>query len=140
MAYSAPPRRFNAQVNPGTCLLLYVDDDSINQTVLAAMLASKPEYRVLLADDREDVEDLMGEEPHLPDVVIMDNQLANCTGSDVIAWMRETYSEELVFVLCTGMSRSEAAALAAAVQARGHLCKPYVLKDLVKLLSDLNLP
>lgn len=140
MSDSVQKRRFNAQVNPGTCLLLYVDDDSINQVVLTTILASKPEYRILPAEDKEDVEEVLDEEPHLPDMVLMDNQLANCTGGELIAWMRERYSGDLVFVLCTGRSRAEAAALAKAANAKAFLCKPYTRKDLSQVLSSLNLP
>lgn len=133
-------KRFNAQVNPGTCLLLYVDDDSVNQLVLTTFLSSKPEYRILPAEDKEDVEEWLDEEPHLPDMVLMDNQLANCTGGELMAWMRERYSIDLVFVLCTGRSRAEAAALAEAAKAKAFLCKPYTMKELGQVLSRLNLP
>lgn len=140
MAERARPKPFNAHTNPGTWLLLYVDDDSMNQTVVETMLSPKPEYRVLVSDDKEDVEEALEDEPCLPDVVLMDHQLGNCTGAEMISWMREQYSEDMVFVLCTARSRTEAAALADAAQASGYLCKPYTMKELMAVLSGLGLP
>eukprot|EP00892_Ulva_mutabilis_P008589 jgi/Ulvmu1/6101/UM027_0079.1 len=141
MAAAARQKKpFNAQENPGTWLLLYVDDDSINQTVIETMLSSNPAYRVLVSDDKEDVALALDEEPCLPDVVLMDHQLGNCTGEELIVWMREQYSKEMVFVLCTARSRSEAEALAQSAQASGYLCKPYTMKALMAMLSSLGLP
>lgn len=76
-------KRFNAGRYPGSCLVLYVDDDTVNQQVLEMLLSSHPEYRVLLACDQQEVEDILKEEPCLPDVVLMDHQLLNCTGVEV---------------------------------------------------------
>ena len=75
--------RFNSQAYPGTCLLLYVDDDNVNQQVLDMLLSSRVEYRVLLACDQQEVEEILEHEQYLPDVVFMDNQLVDCTGVEV---------------------------------------------------------
>eukprot|EP00892_Ulva_mutabilis_P000254 jgi/Ulvmu1/10229/UM060_0030.1 len=132
--------RFNSQVYPGTCLLLYVDDDNVNQQVLDMLLSCKVEYRVLLACDQQEVEEILEYEPYLPDVVLMDNQLLDCTGIQVIAWMREQYSPDLVFVICTARSQVEATKLAIEANAKGYLCKPYTMKELLAVLSELKIP
>lgn len=56
----------------------------------------------------------------------------------MIAWMRRRYSEDLVFVMCTALSQLEATKLAAVARAEGYLCKPYTMKDLLDLLSNLR--
>lgn len=53
--------------------------------------------------------------------------------------MRKRYSEALAFVMCTACSHVEARALATTVRAEGFLCKPYTMKDLKDLLSDLRI-
>ena len=55
-----------------------------------------------------------------------------------MAWMRQRYSEHLVFVMCTALSQLEATKLAAVARAEGCLCKPYTMKDLLDLLSNLR--
>ena len=74
---------FNSEIYPDTCLLLYVDDDVVNQQVLDMLLSTKSEYRVLLACDQQEVEEVLRDEACLPDVVFMDNQLVDCTGVQV---------------------------------------------------------
>lgn len=61
-------------------------------------------------------------------------------GVQVIAWMRERYSEALVFVMCTARSQSTAKKLAATAKAQGYLCKPYTMKELLAVLSELKIP
>lgn len=140
MAATTRPKPFNAQVNPGTWLVLYVDDDSLNQTLVEMLLSQKPEYKVLVADDQEDVEQALEQEPCLPDIILMDHQLANVTGAELIGWMRQQYSPDLVFVLCTGRARTEAAALAEDAHAACYLCKPYTMKDLMSVLARFGMP
>lgn len=74
---------FNSEKHPGTCLLLYVDDDNVNQRVLEMLLSFRQEFRVLLACDQQEVEQVLEAEQCLPDIVFMDNQLVDCTGVEV---------------------------------------------------------
>lgn len=74
---------FNSEKYPGTCLLLYVDDDNVNQQVLEMLLSFRPEFRVILACDQEEIEQVLEAEQCLPDLVFMDHQLVDCTGVEV---------------------------------------------------------
>lgn len=48
--------------------------------------------------------------------------------------IREKYGDGMKFILCTGLSRSEATELADTCGAVGVLCKPYKPAEVVQLV------
>ena len=61
-------------------VVLYVEDDVINQQVLETMLQSHEDIELLLASDEGEVDEVFAGRKTMPDVVLMDNQLVNTTG------------------------------------------------------------
>ena len=63
--------------------VLYVEDDPINQQVLHSIMSQHDDIDLLLASDEADVDDELEGRTTMPDVVLMDSQLTNTTGSQV---------------------------------------------------------
>lgn len=77
------PKTHNSIARPATTLVLYVEDDHVNQQVLQHCLASEPGFRVITAFGSDDTLEALESEQFLPDIVLMDNQLMGTTGSQV---------------------------------------------------------
>lgn len=76
-------KQHNRDRNPGTLLVLYVDDDPSNHMALKAILSSRQDIEVLEALDEDDAVDLLEEQECLPDLVLMDQGLGHVTGAEV---------------------------------------------------------
>lgn len=73
----------NSFANPGTTLILYVEDDPVNQHVLESCLANQHHMIVKSTAGADDTLQYLESVDYLPDLVLMDNQLIDTTGDEV---------------------------------------------------------
>ena len=130
----APP---DAPAADGTPLrtVLYIEDNSVNVLLMEAMLARLPGLRLLSA--LHPAEGLRLAQAERPDLVLLDIQLPEMSGFEVLARLREDpllRAVPVVAVSANALQRDIDAALAAGFNA--YLTKPLVMEDLLATVQQ----
>lgn len=86
--YLGSSKVHNSAACPGTTLILYVDDDPVNQHVLQSCLADQQQMTVELTAGADDTLEYLECVDYLPDLVLMDNQLVGTTGVKVWTYLK----------------------------------------------------
>lgn len=126
----------------GRCLVvLVVDDDDINRLVCTRYLALAGHHPVAVADERQ-VQHVMSLSGRVPDVVLMDVNLAGHSGIELVAKMRTLEDGRWQNVPVIAMSadnsgRSQQQALAGGIPV--FLAKPFSADQLNDALDSVTL-
>jgi DNA-binding NtrC family response regulator len=120
----------NASLRPS---VLVVDDESLIRWVLGETL--KRRFDVRAAGTVSEARALIHQGDRLPaDVALLDLQLADGSGLELLAEIKRSWPACHVFIL-TAFARSDLASSALASGAAGILHKPFDLEAIVTLLS-----
>ena len=125
----------------GTALrtVLYIEDNSVNVLLMEAMLARMPGLRLLSALHPH--EGLRLARAERPELVLLDIQLPDMNGFEVLAQMREDPALRalpVVAVSANALQRDIDAALAAGFNA--YLTKPVVMEELLAVVRQALAP
>jgi signal transduction histidine kinase len=114
--------------------VLYVEDNDVNILVFDAVLKRRPEVRLFVARDAQEALDIAAQ--HALDLVVLDLNLAGCSGLDVADKLRACEgAQALPMVLLTADATPETAALAKTRGITQVWHKPF---DAARLLSDVD--
>ena len=83
MQPESPPVGMDRRRKRRELLVVYVEDDHVNQHVLKTMLDPVGEINLLLAEDEQELQELLEQCDRIPDVVLMDCELKSTTGQQV---------------------------------------------------------
>ena len=130
----APPENPPADGAP-LRTVLYIEDNSVNVLLMEAMLARVPGLRLLSALHPH--EGLRLAHAEVPELVLLDIQLPDMNGFEVLAKLREDpalHAVPVVAVSANALQRDIDAALAAGFNA--YLTKPVVMEELVTVVQQ----
>ena len=122
---SAPAR----SVKAATGDILIIDDDPLIRSFLRRGL-SRRGLRPLLAEDAEEAKVLLADNPGV-DYVLLDFNLAETSGAEVLDWLRKTHPDLLIMMM-TGVDLEMIADLESI---DGVLLKPFRLDDVIAKLG-----
>ncbi len=123
------------QVNTGVERILFVDDEEMHTQLGKAMLESLG-YTVVTKNTGIEALETFSNRPDFFDVVITDQSMPNMTGADLAKKLLQI-SPNLPVILCTGFSEIMSKEKAKAMGIREYLNKPYVMKDLAKMIQKV---
>lgn len=126
----------SAETRPATSLLLYVEDNAANLALMQRILAKRPAVRLLPAKTGE--AGLQLARAHFPDLILLDLQLPDKNGEQVLEELRrdeDTRDIPVVIVSADATPRQIERLLKAG--ARNYLTKPLEVPQLLKVLDDL---
>jgi two-component system, cell cycle sensor histidine kinase and response regulator CckA len=123
----APRRQRRAARSRGETILLVDDDRSLRQ--MAKRLLGSLGYQVIVARTGEEAVRLYGEQRQQVKLVILDLQLVDQDGTEVLRELREL-DPEVKVLLSSGLSRSEVRAHVGC----GYLAKPYGMDEIAEAI------
>jgi CheY-like chemotaxis protein len=135
---SAAPEtvQVSTPVSGRTFTVLYIEDNLPNYQLVERLIAKRPEVRLLSA-----MQGKLGVElavAHRPDVILLDLNLPDIQGDEVLLRLREypeTATIPVVMLSADAMQRQVDRLLAAG--ARGYLTKPIEVKQFYTILDEL---
>jgi two-component system OmpR family response regulator len=122
---------------PGETVVLVVEDDP-DQRALADLRVTMAGYQVRVAASVNEMLWALLNEEELPDVLLLDVNLPDGNGFDVLAKLRRhpRYAR-LVVVLLTAVRDPEAIGRGLALGAQGYVAKPYSRNVLARVLGTI---
>ena len=123
----------------GARRVVYVEDDAVNAQVMQALLMRRPQVQLRVCDTLDAGWAAIGDEP--PDLVLMDMQLPDGSGIDLLLRMKAAPMLSAVPVLMVSadaMNDSVDAALAAG--ARAYLTKPLDFDEALRQIDAMLMP
>lgn len=121
--------------NTEKALLLYVEDNTANFRVVAAMLRQRPHWTLIGASSGEQALELVRR--HRPDAILMDIHLPGMDGYEVLAALRadpQTRDTPVIALSADALPIDVERGLKAGF--RAYLCKPVNVEDLLTALSE----
>jgi len=109
------------EMNPADKTVLLIDDDMDVIDSLATLLEIETEYTILKASNKEDVERIL--KTHTPDMALIDIQLGQTSGLDLIPILRKQASD-MICTMITAHRDVEYAVKAVHLGANEYLFKP----------------
>lgn len=126
-----------ASSRPTSATILYIEDNSSNQKLVAQIVKRRPQLRLLTADDGTTGHRLATE--HLPDLVLLDAHLPDIPGEEVLSLLRsDPRTSSLRVVVVSADATSERMEMMTAAGASGYLTKPFDLKVFLALLDEIS--
>jgi len=126
----------NTPFDPKSKIVLLVDDDSDVLYSTAALLEIDTEYTILTASSIKEVKQIL--EIHTPDLALLDIQLGQESGLDLIPILREK-STDMICTMITAYRDVEHAVKAVKLGATEYLFKPVVPEKLIsKICKQLQ--
>jgi len=114
--------------------VLYVDDNDVNRLLMAAMLARRPQVRLVMAEDGAC--GLSAAQRERPDLVLLDIRLPGMDGYEVLAALRSVPGQHALPCLAVSADAMPADIARAALSGfNGYLTKPL---DLRLLLQEVD--
>lgn len=131
-----PVPRVELTALPRTRVLLYIEDSLSNLELITRLLAPHPEVRLIPAMQGRLGLDLARQ--HRPDLILLDVQLPDIDGGEVLRRLREDPEtrEIPVLVLSADATPAQIDRMRAA-GARAYLTKPFDIKRVVELLNEI---
>jgi len=114
--------------------ILVVEDNELNMKLFKDLLEAKG-YQVVHTGDGENAEAMAVE--HKPDLILMDIQLPNVSGLDVIRWLKdntETVSIPIIAVTAFAMRGDEELIRSSGCEA--YISKPINIKSFLQTVAE----
>jgi len=119
---------------PGSGKTLLIVDDEEGLRLAIAQLLRREGFRVIEARDGSSAVELLRSHGQSIDTVLLDLTLPGVPSEEVAKEAARIRPDVRIFV-CSAYSRSRAASIFEAPQVKGFVRKPYLIRDLVRLLS-----
>ena len=134
-----PPEQTAGEQQAGQARILVVDDEPVNQQVLANHL-SLANFTAVQAMDGQEALDLIEAGPAF-DLVLLDVMMPHMSGYEVCRIIRETYQpNQLPVIMVTAKSRDEDLVTGLTMGANDYLAKPVAKQVLLaRIMTHLNL-
>lgn len=120
--------------NLGERVILAIDDDPIVLRLLEFTLSKNPRYRLVTASNGRRGMDIIQKES--VDIVLLDVEMPEINGLDVLAWIREKY-RSLPVIFMTGDKEIEVIRKAEAMGISDYLTKPLVMRMLHESIQNV---
>ena len=112
--------------------ILLVDDEPINHKIVQCLMKAEAEYEILGADGgRQALESVRGQKV---DLVLLDIEMPDMNGKEVLSKIRECYEIPVAFVTAGEKADEEEEEL---LKADGYLTKPFLPEELKGLIGRL---
>ena len=130
-----PPAATSASAaEPAQHTVLYIEDQDLNVRLVERVLATRPEYRLLTA-----MCGALGLEcarEHRPDLVLLDLNLPDMSGEDVLRALKgDPALASIPVVMLSANAVGERVDAVMAEGASGYLTKPYKVADLLRIIA-----
>ncbi len=127
----------NAELNRPSCDLLYVEDDLVNFTLVERILEYRPKVKLMHAPRGQIGVELA--ESHLPKLVLLDLNLPDMHGSDVLKALQQNpaTAEIPVVVLSANATPSQIEKLLTA-GAKNYLTKPFDIDPFLAVIDEFT--
>jgi signal transduction histidine kinase/ActR/RegA family two-component response regulator len=115
--------------------LLYIEDQDLNLRLVERILQPRPEYRLLTAMQGGIGLDLARE--HQPDLILLDLNLPDMSGEDVLRKLKDDPSVRHIPVLMVSAdAMGDRIEQMLALGAAGYLTKPYRVSEFLRVISE----
>ena len=117
-------------------VVLYIEDNLSNLTLIQRLLVHRPEVRVLpAADGRRGLELSRADRP---DVILLDQHLPDIPGEEVLRRLKETpETRQIPVVMISADATVGRVGRVLAAGARAYLTKPLDVRKLLALLDEI---
>ncbi len=112
--------------------ILLVDDEPINQKIVQFLMKAEAEYEILGADGGRQALEILREQK--VDLVLLDIEMPDMNGKEVLSKIRECYEIPVAFVTAGEKADEEEEEL---LKADGYLTKPFLPEELKGLIGRL---
>jgi CheY-like chemotaxis protein len=133
---NVPPQNVPNLVPPISCDILYIEDDLVNFTLVERILEFRPALKLLHAAKGETGIELA--KIHLPKLILLDLNLPDMHGSEVLAKLQSNLSTARlpVVVLSADATSSQIERLLTA-GARNYLTKPFDIDPFLAVVDEM---
>ena len=115
--------------------VLYVEDSLANVKLVEAIMERLPQVKLITAMQGRLAMDLAKE--HQPDLILLDLQLPDIHGSDVLRWLNaEPATQKIPIIILSANAMPEQIADLLAQGARTYLTKPINVKEFLKVVEE----
>ena len=112
--------------------ILLVDDEPINHKIVQFLMKAETEYEILGADGGRQALEILKEQK--VDLVLLDIEMPDMNGKEVLSKIRECYEIPVAFVTAGEKADEEEEEL---LKADGYLTKPFLPEELKGLIGRL---
>ena len=112
--------------------ILLVDDEPINHKIVQFLMKAETEYEILGADGGKQALEILREQK--VDLVLLDIEMPDMNGKEVLSKIRECYEIPVAFVTAGEKADEEEEEL---LKADGYLTKPFLPEELKGLIGRL---
>ena len=112
--------------------ILLVDDEPINHKIVQFLMKAETEYEILGADGGRQALEILREQK--VDLVLLDIEMPDMNGKEVLSKIRECYGIPVAFVTAGEKADEEEEEL---LKADGYLTKPFLPEELKGLIGRL---
>ena len=112
--------------------ILLVDDEPINNKIVQFLMKAEAEYDILGADGGRQALEILKEQK--VDLVLLDIEMPDMNGKEVLSKIRECYEIPVAFVTAGEKADEEEEEL---LKADGYLTKPFLPEELKGLIGRL---
>lgn len=112
--------------------ILLVDDEPINHKIVQFLMKVETEYEILGADGGRQALEILREQK--VDLVLLDIEMPDMNGKEVLSKIRECYEIPVAFVTAGEKADEEEEEL---LKADGYLTKPFLPEELKGLIGRL---
>lgn len=112
--------------------ILLVDDEPINHKIVQFLMKAETEYEILGADGGRQALEILKEQK--VDLVLLDIEMPDMNGKEVLSKIRECYEIPVAFVTAGEKADEEEKEL---LKADGYLTKPFLPEELKGLIGRL---
>lgn len=118
-------------------LVLYIEDDLSNQSLVEKIFRFRPELELVLAGDGATGLKVAAEA--LPALVLLDGHLPDMSGGEVLRQLRDDpLTAHLRIVILSGDSGGEHVERLMELGADGYMTKPFEISDFMTLLDGVS--
>lgn len=112
--------------------ILLVDDEPINHKIVQFLMKAETEYEILGADGGRQALEILKEQK--VDLVLLDIEMPDMNGKEVLSKIRECYEIPVAFVTAGEKADEEEEEL---LKVDGYLTKPFLPEELKGLICRL---
>ncbi len=124
----------NVYSNSESPLVLLAEDNDANIATISSYLEAKG-YQLIVARDGRQAINLL--RSHSPDLILMDIQMPETDGIEVIEWIRSNYSTDIPIIAITALAMTGDRERCLEAGANEYLSKPIKLKQLAATMQQL---